>query len=354
MRVGLVVSSNKFTGAAAVAEGWCRALHAAEVEARLLFVGGANLERRLSDLDWAEPTLAKERRIGHIRRNLQTLRQLASTCDVVISHLPHDHFEAVAAGVHKRAKLVRAFRRPRHLRRDPWHRALAHRAAGALAPFAAAIPLTETLTDRPVVTIPATVEKRFFPEGVDRWETRSALGIDDSRPILGMVGKLAQGRGFELLLDAAARTRSRWGVLVIGHGELQPELEQRAATLGLADRVTWAGKREKDLPNLLRAMDAVLFAAPGSDWGHRAITEAQACGRPVIATDWPGVSDLVEDNHTGTVVPRDPDAVAAAMDLIVADPGRADHIGAAAAACANDRRSKPIGERLARFLAECR
>lgn len=354
MRVGLVVSSNKYTGAAAVAEGWCRALHAAGVDARLLFVGGANLERRLVGLTWAEPGLVKERRIADIRRNLRALRKLSDTSDVVICHLPHDHFEAIAAGVHRRVRLVRAFRRPRHLRRDAFHRALARRIVGAIAPYDAVIPDIEELTRAPVAVVPASVDERFCIANGDKREARRALSIESDRPILGMVGKLAKGRGFELLLDAASLTRCEYRVLVIGHGELQQELEHRAAALGLEDRITWTGKREEDLPDLYRAMDAVLFSAPGSDWGHRAITEAQASGRPVIAVDWPGVGDLVEDNRTGIVVSRDPEAVAAAMDRIVYEPDGAGRIGAAAAAAVVGRRLPPIGVRLTAFLESCR
>ena len=351
MRVGMAVSSNKFTGAAAVTEHWCRALHSAGYESRLLFVAGANLEHRLIGVPWAIPDLVKERRPGDIRSNLRALRRLATMSDVVMTFLPHDHFEAVIAGVDRRAPLVRAFRNPRHLRKDPVHRWTAQRCSGALAPFENLIARTEQLIrGGPTDSFPVPVEDRFCP-GPNPQEARQLLGMDRVTPVIGMVGKLAQGRGFEILLEAAAKTRNRCRILAVGHGEEQPSLEQQARDLGIADRITWAGKREDDLPLLLGAMDAMVFAAAGSDWGHRAISEAQGCGRPVIALPIGGVEDLVKPAYSGLIT-EDPQGIANAFDRLIDEPDFARTLGHGASEATTDRRFGAIGQRLAAFLEE--
>ena len=351
MRVGLAVSSNKFTGAAAVAEHWCRALQIAGNEAQLLFVGGANLQRRLSGLPWALPGLSKERRLSDVRTNLQALRRLSTWADVVVTFLPHDHLESVIAGAHRRTLLIRAFRNPRHLRHDPLHRWLARRCLAALAPFESLVPCTGSLIGgRTVASIPVPVEDRFRP-GPNSREARSRLGMDLGIPVIGMVGKLAQGRGFETLLDAAAVTSAQCGILAVGHGEEQPTLEQKARDLGIAERVTWAGKRENDLPLLFGAMDAVVFAAAGSDWGHRAISEAQACARPVIAMPIAGVEDLVQHEDSGLIA-EDPQGIASAFDRLIEDPEFGLRLGHGASEAAADRRFSTIGRRLTTFLEE--
>ncbi|MCK5378324.1 MAG: glycosyltransferase [Acidobacteria bacterium] len=351
MRAGLVISSDKFTGAAAVAEHWCRALNTADCEARLLFVAGANLERRLSGLSWALPGLAKERSVADVRTNIRALRKMAETSDVVITFLPHDHLEAVIAGVHRRSPLIRAFRNPRHLRLDPFHLWLARRCSGALSPFENLAARTKRLIGgRPVASIPVPVEDRFRP-GPDTREARGRLGMDPEMPVIGMVGKLAQGRGFETLLHAAARIKSQCRIVVVGHGELQPSLEQLARSLGIADQITWTGKREDDLPLLLCAMDAVVFSAPGSDWGHRVISEAQACGRPVIAAPIAGVEDLVEHQCTGLIA-ADSQGIADAFDRSIDDPDLARRLKQNASDASADRRFARIGRRLAAFLEE--
>ncbi len=351
MRVGLAVASNKFTGAAAVAEHWCRALHIAGNEARLMFVAGANLQRRLSGTSWALPGLAKERRLADVRSNLQALRLLATWADVVMTFLPHDHLESVIAGAHRYAPLIRSFRNPRHLRHDPLHRWVVRRCAGALTPFESLVPRTGSLVGRrPVASIPVPVEDRFRP-GPNARDARSLLGLDPVIPVIGMVGQLAQGRGFEILLDAAAGAKTRCRILAVGHGELQLSLEHRARDLGIAERITWAGKREHDLPLLLAAMDAVVFAAHGSDWGHRAISEAQACARPVIARPIAGVEDLVQHERSGLIA-EDPQGIANTFDRLIEDPEVGLRLGHGASEAAADRRFGTIGRRLTGFLEE--
>lgn len=351
MRIGLIVSSNKFTGAAAVAEHWCRALHATGHEARLLFVAGANLERRLIGMPWAIPDLVKERQPGDIRSNIGALRRLAEGSDVVMTFLPHDHIEALIAGAHRRAPLVRAFRNPRHLRKDLFHRWTAQRCSGALAPFESLLERTEQLVGgRPTTSLLVPVEDRFRP-GPDPREARQLLGMDRVTPVIGMVGKLAHGRGFEILLDAAARTRNHCRILAVGHGEFQPSLERQSQDLGISDRVTWTGKREDDLPLLFGAMDAMVFAGAGSDWGHRAISEAQACECPVIARPLAGVKDLVLHERSGLIT-EDPQGIANAFDRLIDDPDFARTLRHGASEATADRRFSPVGRRLAAFLEE--
>jgi len=99
-------------------------------------------------------------------------------------------------------------------------------------------------------------------------------------------------------------------------------------------------------------MDIVVFAAPGSDWGHRAISEAQGCGRPVVAISYPGVENLVEDRITGRIVARDASALADTASALINDPEGARRLGDAAAIAAANRRFAPVGNRLALFLAQ--
>ena len=97
-------------------------------------------------------------------------------------------------------------------------------------------------------------------------------------------------------------------------------------------------------------MDVVLFTAPGSDWAHRSISEAQGCGRPVVAISCLGVHDLIEDGVNGRIVDRDPAALSNVVDTLLGDPDSAHRIGGAAAAAGVNRRMVPTGQRLARFL----
>jgi len=349
MRVGMVVFANKWTGAGAVAELNCRALHRAGFDARLLFVGGRNLERRLEAHPWAVPGLVKERRPADFRSNLESITRLAEDCDVVICHLPHDHLLCVAAGIHRYIPLVRAFRNPRHIRRDPYHHYLNRRLAASLSAHSVLeSDLRRSFPYLPTAVLAVPLEDRFRPVNGSRWRNR--LGIPPDAPVIGAVGKLAKGRGIRLLLDTAAHLEAQAHVVVVGHGELQPELERQGQKLGLVERVHWTGYQDEALPDLYSTMDVFVFTAPGSDWGHRAISEAQGCARPVVAVSCPGVEDLVEDGVTGRFVGRDPVALADAVSVLIKEPERSRRLGGAAADAAAQRRFAPVGERLAVFL----
>ena len=351
MRVGLVVFANKWTGAGAVAEANCRALRAVGVDAQLLFVGGRNLERRLEDEGWALPGLVKERTPWHAKHNLRAIRELAAQSEVVVCHLPHDHLLCVAAGIHRHLPLVRAFRHPRHLRRDPYHQFLDNRLSAALLAYSGLEGnLRRAHPALPALAPPVPLEDRFTRTDGSGWRIR--LEIPTGAPVLGMVGKLGRGRGFDILLETAARTQPSVHVLIVGHGEAQLDLEALATRLGIASRIRWVGYRDQALPELYAAMDAVLFTAAGSDWGHRMISEAQGCGRPVVAAAIPGVGNLIDDDVNGRIVEGDPAALADAVNSVIDDAETARRLGHAATASAMNRRPATIGKRLAHFLDE--
>ncbi len=345
-----MVAANKYTGAGAVAEHCCRALRAAGVDAGLLFTAGRNLQRRLRNEPWARPGLVKERSPAALARNVEAVRDLATGCDTVICHLPHDHVLAVAARVHHRAVLIRSFRSPRHLRSDPWHRALTRRLDGCLVAHAAMADRLDALGDgMPHLALPVPVEERFVPVATDgAWRRR--LRIPELAPVLGMVGKLATGRGFDVLLATASLVQPPVHVLAVGHGEARPALDRLAERLRLDGRLHWAGYQEAALPELLAEMQVVLFAAPGSDHGHRAVSEAQACGRVVVAAPVQGVEDLIKNGETGVIADGRPGALAAAVSDVLRDPLRARRIGETAARAASERRLVPSGDRLRTFL----
>ena len=345
----MVVFANKWTGAGAVAELQCRALHSFGVDVQLLFVGGRNLERRVEKYPWATPGLTKERRPTHFRSNLRAVGSLAKDSDIVICHLPHDHLLCVVAGVHQSIPLVRAFRNPRHIRRDPYHRYLNRRLSAAL--YANSALENDVQRSAPrlfTVVLPVPLEDRFKPADGSDWRAR--LAVPPDAPVIGAVGKLAEGRGFGLLLDTASLLKPSAHVIVVGHGALQAQLDRQASGLGLDGRVHWTGYQEEALPELYSAMDVVLFTAPGSDWGHRSISEAQGCGRPVVAVAYPGVKDLIEDGVTGQVVDRSAGVLAEAANTLIHNPESARRLGEAAARAASKRRFAPTGNRLAIFL----
>ena len=142
---------------------------------------------------------------------------------------------------------------------------------------------------------------------------------------------------------------------LIGDGPCRPELEALAKRLGLGNRITFMGYREDRLHLLNNGRFLVLPSL--SEGISRVVMEAMALGRTVIGTDIPGITQLIEDQKTGFVVPvRDPKAIAGAILAAGRDPVRTEKIQAAArhrihtrfSAAVAARRYAAVYERLCR------
>jgi glycosyltransferase involved in cell wall biosynthesis len=169
-------------------------------------------------------------------------------------------------------------------------------------------------------------------------ETRAALraefGANPGQAIVLAVGRLAAQKGFGLLLDAAAR----WGdirpaplLVIVGQGPLAPELQARAASLGLTIR--FAGQRP-DMPALLSAAD--VFVLPSLWEGQSLILqEALRAGVPVVATRVGGNPELTGEDAAILVPPGDAQRLADAVRAVLGDPALAARLREAAAARAS-------------------
>jgi len=157
---------------------------------------------------------------------------------------------------------------------------------------------------------------------VDRFAgARPALAGDS--PIVGTVGRLAEQKDHETLLETARLVPDAQFVL-IGDGELHQRLEAQAG-----ENVQLTGLRG-DIPELLASF--AVYAQPSRYEGLCvAVLEAQAAGVPVIATPVGGMRDTVVDGETGLVVPvGDAGALAAAIERLLEDQPLAARLAAEA------------------------
>jgi glycosyltransferase involved in cell wall biosynthesis len=352
VRVLHLVAADRWTGAAAAAELLVEAQQAAGLECTFAFRAGENLAERLRRQPWALPAFRKERSLADLLAALAQVRSLAAGCDVVHTHLPHDHLLARLALRDGRPPIVRSVRHRKHLRRDPFHRLLFRRTAAVALANSAMVPLLRRfpgLATRPHAVLPPVVEPRFSlladPGERERRRraVRRALAVPADAVVAGTVGKLDRERGHDLLLRAVAATPDLWA-LIVGHGPAEKRLRALARTLGAGDRCAWAGYVADGLEDHYAAMDLAVFPAAGSDHGHRALAEAAGCGLPALAADLPGVLDLVRPGTTGDLYPAED---AAALAVLLRRWGGSESLRTAAAAAARELAAHWIGARLA-------
>lgn len=132
----------------------------------------------------------------------------------------------------------------------------------------------------------------------DKAEIRKTLGIRDGTKVIGTAGSLIKRKRVDLFIEAFSRLKGRDVVgLIVGAGSEEGGLKALAAKRGVADRVIFTGFTP-DAISYINAMD--VFVLPSGKEGlPRVILEAMLMGRPVVAFDVVGPSELVVDKKTG-------------------------------------------------------
>lgn len=122
---------------------------------------------------------------------------------------------------------------------------------------------------------------------------------------MGHVGRLAPEKNLEFVTHAVGRflkDESKAHFLIGGTGPSEESIREIMAQEGVADRLHLAGMlKGKDLVNAYRAMDVFVFASQSETQGL-VVTEAMACGVPVVAVDAPGVREVVRDQVNGRLL----------------------------------------------------
>lgn len=158
--------------------------------------------------------------------------------------------------------------------------------------------------------------ERFRPDLEAGRAVRAEWGIGAGERLVGLVGRLDPMKGHGDFLAAAAELRerhpeARWVCVGEGPAGRGQALRERAAALGLAGRVLWAGAR-RDMAAVYNALDLAVSASIYGEGVSNAIGEAMASGVPCVVTDVGDSARLV--GATGWVVPPgDPSALAAAI-----------------------------------------
>ena len=89
-------------------------------------------------------------------------------------------------------------------------------------------------------------------------------------------------------------------LIIAGDGEERPQLEAYADQLGISNKITWTGFRQ-DIPRILAAID-IYIQTSLNEGLSLSILEAMAAGKPVIATEAGGNSEIINDRVNGLLI----------------------------------------------------
>ena len=153
-----------------------------------------------------------------------------------------------------------------------------------------------------------------------RAEVRKELGLSESDVMVLNVGRLVPEKAQVNLIRAAAKVPAA-KFFIAGGGPLKDTLAKEIADEGLDGRFTLLGSRD-DVPRLLNAADVFVLYSD-TEGMPISVMEAMSAGLPVVASDLSGIRQLIPDESFGTLLePGDPDALAEALNSLIADPAK--------------------------------
>jgi glycosyltransferase involved in cell wall biosynthesis len=184
--------------------------------------------------------------------------------------------------------------------------------------------LSKILAERPVEHVDIPVDGgRFCPRPKNE-KLLTEFGIGIHEPVAGIVARVQKHRKFDMLLDAieqVTREIPRFKFLIVGRGTHINSLARRPVKQrGLEKNVIFTGYREDDYGEVLNLFDYKVFLTPGSDGSCRAVREAFASGKPVIASRTGILPELIEDGKTGLLLEGGTADLARAMLTMAKEP----------------------------------
>jgi glycosyltransferase involved in cell wall biosynthesis len=168
-----------------------------------------------------------------------------------------------------------------------------------------------------VLVIPNGVDPDRFTELPDSEAARREFGIGPQETVFACIARLEPVKDHQNLLVAMEEVEGH--LILVGDGSCRGVLTELARSPSLSGRVHFAGTRD-DVRTVLAAASAVCLSSIDESQGI-ALVEAMAAARPVVATGVGGVPEIVEDGVTGFLVPpKQPRALAQALQRVAADP----------------------------------
>lgn len=157
---------------------------------------------------------------------------------------------------------------------------------------------------------------------------RQEIGADPDAPLFGMVCRLMDAKGLPDAINAFAKLAADFPAarfVIAGEGPLKTSLEAQVKQLNLTQRIHFIGWREP-LP-VIAALDVLLMPSVREGFGLTML-EAMSQAIPLIGSTASAIPEVIVNGQTGlTVPPRDPEALANAMRILLQDKPLRMHMG---------------------------
>jgi glycosyltransferase involved in cell wall biosynthesis len=286
--------------------------------------------------NWGVPVVGlpiDRKRPRCLRALLESLR--ANPCDVVNTHSSTDSWlAALALAILGRPMpIVRTRHISAPVPRGMLSRWLYMRAASRVVTTGEALKQQlvrdNGFSESRIDSVPTGIDAGRFRPG-ERKASRARFGLPQDKILVGIAATLRSWKGHAFLIEAMTRLPEHIELVIVGDGPQREALEQRIAALDLKGRVRMQGQQADVLP-WLRALDIFALPSFANEGVPQALVQAMLVELPCVTTPVGGIPELAEHERTALLVaPRDPVALAAAIERLAGNEGLRRELGEAA------------------------
>ena len=194
-----------------------------------------------------------------------------------------------------------------------------------------------------VVIIPSAVNTKIF-RPVAKAEARHRIGLEREERVIVYIGRMLPRKDIRNIVRALALLKGTFAepvtLMVVGGETVEPdaqatpeigELQRLATELGVAEQVRFIGTRQANELCYYYSASDVMVTTPWYEPYGLTPLEAMACGCPVIGSAVGGLTFTIKEGETGLLVPpRDPAALARALQQLLSQPKLCAKMGKAA------------------------
>jgi len=162
-------------------------------------------------------------------------------------------------------------------------------------------------------------------------DCRKKFGLESEAVVGGIIARVQTHRRFEILLEAIAivlREFPGFKFMIIGRGtNIEKIAIKPSQEMGIRTNLIFTGYKREDFVETLACLNFKIFLVPGSDGACRAVREAMAMGKPIIAARRGILPELVEHEKHGLVIDDTAENIAEAILYMVEHPEKREEMG---------------------------
>jgi glycosyltransferase involved in cell wall biosynthesis len=186
------------------------------------------------------------------------------------------------------------------------------------------------VNENKIMVIYNGIDLKAFPIDQNHDVLKKELNITNDERVICVPARLHPMKGHRVLIDSVKNHLNgskRTKFLFVGDGPLRKEIEETIKTDNLSQKIKLLGFRN-DIRQIMAVSDLIVLPSVSLEALPYVLIEAMACFKPVVATNFSGIPEVVDNQVTGLLVARhDPQGLASAIESILNDQNKAVLMG---------------------------